>query len=96
MSSNSEDQDLNATKEDQELSGILHEPFPAPNKIYSVLINDTHHEASSIYFSDKIMVTISQGGQLSQWVGRGTLIFLTFFSSKHRYKSYYLKPRQHR
>ncbi|KAE8450169.1 hypothetical protein EG329_006950 [Mollisiaceae sp. DMI_Dod_QoI] len=42
--------------------------FPASTKQAAGLVNGTQTEVSSIYFSDKILVTISQGGRLSQWV----------------------------
>ncbi|KUJ20056.1 uncharacterized protein LY89DRAFT_779917 [Mollisia scopiformis] len=48
--------------------GVEPSPFPAPTKLASGLVNGTQTEVSSIYFSDKILVTISQGGRLSQWV----------------------------
>jgi len=43
-------------------------PFPAPMKQAAGLVNGTQTEVSSIYFADKVLVTISQGGRLSQWV----------------------------
>ncbi|KAF8865730.1 hypothetical protein BDZ45DRAFT_579645 [Acephala macrosclerotiorum] len=48
--------------------GIEASPFPAPMKQASGLVNGTQTEVSSIYFADKILVTISQGGRLSQWI----------------------------
>jgi proteasome assembly chaperone 3 len=43
-------------------------PFPAASKQAAGLVNGTQTDVSSIYFADKIMITISQGGRLSQWV----------------------------
>jgi proteasome assembly chaperone 3 len=50
------------------ISGIQQEPFPAKTKQAAGLIGGTETDISSISFSDKIMVTISQAGRLSQWV----------------------------
>ena len=44
------------------------EAFPAPSKHATGLVNGVETEVSSINFSDKIMVTISQDGRLAQWV----------------------------
>ncbi|OIW30030.1 hypothetical protein CONLIGDRAFT_355823 [Coniochaeta ligniaria NRRL 30616] len=44
------------------------EGFPAPSKRATGLVNGVETEVSSISFSDKIMVTISQDGRLAQWV----------------------------
>jgi len=43
-------------------------PFPTATKIASGLVNGTETQVSSIYFTDKILITITQGGRLSQWV----------------------------
>ena len=43
-------------------------PFPAMTKLANGLVNGTETQMSSIYFSDKILITITQGGRLSQWV----------------------------
>lgn len=51
-----------------ELDGTDITPFPAQSKQAAGLVQGTHTDVSSIYFSDKIMITISQGGRLSQWV----------------------------
>lgn len=42
--------------------------FPVPTKHAAGPANGTQTEVSSMYFADKILVTISQGGRLSQWV----------------------------
>lgn len=44
--------------------------YPARNKQASGLIEGIPTEVSSIQFADKIMVTITQGGRLAQWVER--------------------------
>lgn len=46
------------------------EPYPAPTKQASGSVNGEPTEASCTNFSDKIMITISQGGRLSQWVNK--------------------------
>jgi proteasome assembly chaperone 3 len=43
-------------------------PFPAATKHAAGLVHGTQTDVSSVYFSDKILITISQGGRLSQWV----------------------------
>jgi len=49
--------------------GVKPSPFPASTKHAAGLVNGQETDVSSIYFSDKIMITISQAGRLSQWVG---------------------------
>lgn len=44
------------------------EPFPAPSKQASGTVNGIATEVCSVNFADKIMLTISQDGRLSQWV----------------------------
>lgn len=48
--------------------GVADSRFPAPSKQAAGLVNGTQTDVSSVYFSDKILITISQGGRLSQWV----------------------------
>ncbi|CZT05497.1 hypothetical protein WAI453_004979 [Rhynchosporium graminicola] len=43
-------------------------PFPAATKHAAGLVNGQETDVSSIYFSDKIMITVSQEGRLSQWI----------------------------
>ncbi|KAG9249130.1 hypothetical protein BJ878DRAFT_411316 [Calycina marina] len=43
-------------------------PFPAPTKFASGLVNSTETQVSSVYFKDKILINITQGGRLSQWI----------------------------
>jgi proteasome assembly chaperone 3 len=42
--------------------------FPAGSREISGLVNGVATEISSTSFADKILVTISQEGRLSQWV----------------------------
>lgn len=51
-----------------EIGGIEYTPFPASRKQSVGLVNEVVTDVTSIYFADKIMITISQGGRLSQWV----------------------------
>ncbi|KAK4155489.1 hypothetical protein C8A00DRAFT_13521 [Chaetomidium leptoderma] len=44
------------------------EPFPAPSKRTVGTINGVPTEVESLSFSDKIMITVSQGGRLAQWI----------------------------
>lgn len=48
--------------------GPREEPFPARSKQATGTVNGVPTEVTSMAFSDKIMVTISQDGKLSQWV----------------------------
>jgi len=59
---------MSASLEDQLGDGVQQTPYPIPTKQAAGLVRGTHTDVSSIYFSDKIMITISQGGRLSQWV----------------------------
>jgi proteasome assembly chaperone 3 len=43
-------------------------PFPAKTKEVAGLVNGTPTDLTSTYFADKILITISQGGRLAQWV----------------------------
>ncbi|KAK4632304.1 hypothetical protein CLAFUW4_02852 [Fulvia fulva] len=43
-------------------------PFPAPSKSAAGEINGTHTEVTSIAFTDKFVITISQAGKLAHWV----------------------------
>ena len=47
---------------------VVEEPFPAPTRQASGVVDDVLTEVSSVSFEDKILVTLSQDGRLSQWV----------------------------
>ncbi|KAK7414702.1 hypothetical protein QQX98_006470 [Neonectria punicea] len=47
---------------------IREESFPAPAREASGLVNGIPTEVTSTSFSDKILITISQEGRLSQWI----------------------------
>ncbi|KAH9901973.1 hypothetical protein F4778DRAFT_134255 [Xylariomycetidae sp. FL2044] len=49
-------------------SHMLEELFPAQSKQASGPIDGVPTEASSLFFEDKILVTLSQQGRLSQWI----------------------------
>ncbi|KAI2608864.1 uncharacterized protein GGS25DRAFT_293809 [Hypoxylon fragiforme] len=49
-------------------SQVVEQPFPAQSKSTIGPIDDIPTEASVLYFSDKILVTLSQEGRLSQWI----------------------------
>ncbi|CAG8929175.1 unnamed protein product [Penicillium salamii] len=51
------------------LQDSLQIPFPAATKQVAGLVNGIQTDVSTMSFSDKIMVTISQAGRLSHWVG---------------------------
>lgn len=48
--------------------GVREEQFPARTKQETGTVNGVTTEATSMFFSDKIVVTLSQQGRLSQWV----------------------------
>ncbi|KAL7791400.1 hypothetical protein V8C37DRAFT_382294 [Trichoderma ceciliae] len=47
---------------------IREEPFPARSRSASGLVNGISTEITSLEFSDKILITISQEGRLAQWI----------------------------
>jgi hypothetical protein len=47
---------------------IKETPFPAATKFAAGLVRGVETDVSSVYFVDKILITITQGGRLSQWV----------------------------
>lgn len=51
-----------------ETSSVLNAKFPALSKQATGLFNGVVTEVTSMTFADKILVTISQGGRLSQWI----------------------------
>ena len=55
--------------------GIKPDAFPAKTKTASGTVNDIPTEVVSMSFSDKLLITITQGGRLTQWV------FIIFFLS---------------
>ncbi|OBT55474.1 hypothetical protein VE04_04776 [Pseudogymnoascus sp. 24MN13] len=59
---------LAAALQDISLDGIQETPFPTHSKTAAGLVGGTETDISSLAFSDKILITISQGGRLSQWV----------------------------
>ena len=46
---------------------IRDDAFPAPSKTAEGTIGGIPTSASSIFFSDKILITLSQDGRLAQW-----------------------------
>ena len=61
---------LSAEMQSLEINHNRVEPslFPAATKQAAGLVNGVHTDVSSVYFADKILITVSQGGRLSQWV----------------------------
>ena len=53
---------------DQESYEVTPAPFPALTKIASGAINGIETTVTSIYFTDKILITITQSGRLAHWV----------------------------
>ena len=43
-------------------------PYPAKTKQAAGLVNGVLTDVMSMFFADKIMVTITQEGRLAQWV----------------------------
>jgi len=48
---------------------IKEEPFPAKSRQVVGTVKGIPTEVVSMSFSDKYLLTVSQGGRLSQWVG---------------------------
>lgn len=53
---------------DQEPYEVTPAPFPACTKIASGAVNGIETTVTSIYFTDKILITITQSGRLAHWV----------------------------
>ncbi|KAI9838456.1 MAG: hypothetical protein M1837_002478 [Sclerophora amabilis] len=49
-------------------SGVAHASFPARTKQASSIINGIQTDIMTVDFVDKIMITITQGGRLAQWI----------------------------
>lgn len=60
-----------------ESTEIREEPFPAPSKQATGTVNGVETEVSCTNFADKILLTISQDGRLSQWVCLGGFVLIT-------------------
>ncbi|KAF1967394.1 hypothetical protein BU23DRAFT_542924 [Bimuria novae-zelandiae CBS 107.79] len=43
-------------------------PFPAPSKSHSTSISGHPTTATTLYFADKILITVTQYGRLAHWV----------------------------
>ena len=59
---------------------IRQEGFPAPSKHATGIVNSKQTDITSINFSDKIILTISQEGRLAQWVRDCFSQYPNFFS----------------
>jgi proteasome assembly chaperone 3 len=62
LSLTADPQDLKVSEE------IEVSPFPAKSKQAAGLVDGTETDISCLNFADKILITVSQGGRLSQWV----------------------------
>lgn len=62
--------------QDISLDGIQETPFPTHSKTVAGLVGGAETDVSSLAFSDKILITISQGGRLSQWVCYYRILYL--------------------
>lgn len=51
-----------------EIPGLAEEPFPVRSREASGSVNGVPTEVTILDFSDRILLTISQEGSLSQWV----------------------------
>jgi proteasome assembly chaperone 3 len=59
-------------------NGVEPSQFPAATKQAACLVNSVHTEVSSVYFADKILITVSQGGRLPQWVLLTSIAFYCY------------------
>ena len=50
--------------------GVQADRFPAKTKEVAGLVHGVPTDLTSTYFADKILITISQGGRLAQWVSK--------------------------
>ncbi|THV55159.1 hypothetical protein BGAL_0013g00440 [Botrytis galanthina] len=50
------------------ISEILPSPFPARSQTASAKVNGIDTNVTCLYFADKILITITQGGRLGQWI----------------------------
>ncbi|KAG5952141.1 hypothetical protein E4U53_001507 [Claviceps sorghi] len=50
------------------MADVRADEFPAPSKQATGTVNGIDTQVASLSFSDKILVTISQQGRLSQWI----------------------------
>lgn len=57
-----------ATSATEAQPSVFEAPFPAPSKSTSGLINGRLTHITSMGFSDKIVITITQAGKLAHWV----------------------------
>lgn len=48
--------------------GVENSPFPVKSKATEGLVGGIQTDVSCLYFADKILFTVSQGGRLSQWI----------------------------
>lgn len=62
--------------------GLKKEPFPVPIKRASRAVGNSPTAAVGMHFSDKVLVTISQEGALSQWVRLMFTRFKLFHGSR--------------
>ncbi|KAL5395371.1 hypothetical protein PMIN03_009540 [Paraphaeosphaeria minitans] len=47
---------------------VVPSPFPAPSKTHTTAIAGHPTTATTLYFADKILITITQNGRLAHWV----------------------------
>jgi hypothetical protein len=60
---------------------VKEEPFPAPSRREAGLVDGIETEITKTNFSDKIMITLSQGGRLAQWVGAWAWFYYLKFAA---------------
>ncbi|KAG6040083.1 hypothetical protein E4U41_001424 [Claviceps citrina] len=50
------------------MAGVREDEFPAPSRHATGTVDGVETQVTSLSFSDKLLVTISQEGRLSQWI----------------------------
>lgn len=55
-------------------------PFPARTKQAAGIVSGVRTEVTSVHFTDKILLTISQEGRLAQWVSFSSRLRLSHFA----------------
>ena len=68
-----------------EQHGASTAPYPANTKQAAGIINGVRTEVMSVSFSDKVMVTIVQGGRLAQWVCERAFAEKQSFNEAYRF-----------
>jgi hypothetical protein len=70
-------------------ANVTREEFPVPTKQWAEEVGDEETNFSVMQFSDKIMLTISQGGKLAHWVCSSPFVKNSMESFSDSFRSKY-------